>query len=80
MVHTQQPSAVAALRGDNTIAEIAEKFEVHPNQVTVWKSQMLERNIVSLFKTLMYTPRYPYLAPDCMTFSVRIQVCRMVVQ
>ena len=36
--------AVAALRGDKTIAEIAEKFEVHPNQVTVWKAQLLERS------------------------------------
>ena len=26
--------AVAALRGDKTIALISEKFEVHPNQVT----------------------------------------------
>ena len=36
--------AVGALRGDKTIAEIAEKFEVHPNQVTAWKAQLLERS------------------------------------
>ena len=36
--------AVASLRGDKTIAEIAEKFEVHPNQVTPWKAQLLERS------------------------------------
>jgi transposase len=36
--------AVAALRGDKTIAEVAEKFGVHPNQVTAWKAQLLERS------------------------------------
>jgi transposase-like protein len=36
--------AVAALRGDKTIAGIAEKFEVHPNQVTAWKAQLFERS------------------------------------
>ena len=36
--------AVAALRGDKTIAEIAEEFEVHPNQVTAWKTQLLKRS------------------------------------
>ncbi len=36
--------AVDALRGDKTIAEIAEEFEVHPNQVTPLKGQLLERS------------------------------------
>jgi transposase len=34
--------AVAAIRGDKTLSEIAEHFEVHPNQVTDWKRQLLE--------------------------------------
>ncbi len=36
--------AVTALQGGKTIAEIAEKFEVHPNQITTWKAQLLERS------------------------------------
>ena len=36
--------AVAALRGDKTVAEIAEKFEINPNQVTAWKTQLLKRS------------------------------------
>jgi transposase-like protein len=32
--------AIAAIRGERTIAQIAEQFDVHPNQVTSWKSQL----------------------------------------
>ena len=32
--------AIAAIKGERTIAQIAEQFDVHPNQVTVWKAQL----------------------------------------
>ena len=35
--------ALAALKGDKTLAEIADQYEVHVNQVTQWRSQLLER-------------------------------------
>ena len=32
--------AIAAIKGDRTIVQIAEQFDVHPNQVTEWKTQL----------------------------------------
>ena len=32
--------AIAAIKGDRTIAQISEQFDVHPNQVTTWKAQL----------------------------------------
>jgi transposase len=35
--------ALAAVRGDKTVAEIAQQFEVHPTQVTDWRRLLLDR-------------------------------------
>ena len=34
--------ALAAIRGQNTLAELAQHFDVHPNQITQWKAQLQE--------------------------------------
>ena len=34
--------ALAAIKGEKTLAELAEQFDVHPNQITTWRSQLLE--------------------------------------
>lgn len=35
--------AVAALKGNQTINEVASQYEVHPNQVKQWKGQLQEQ-------------------------------------
>lgn len=34
--------ALAALKGEKTLLELGQQFDVHANQITQWKSQLLE--------------------------------------
>jgi transposase len=34
--------ALAAIKGEKTLAELAQQFDIHPNQITQWKAQLLE--------------------------------------
>jgi len=34
--------ALEALKGEQTLVELSERYQVHPNQITEWKKQLLE--------------------------------------
>jgi transposase len=35
--------ALAAIKGEETLAQLATRFDLHPNQIVQWKNQLLER-------------------------------------
>ena len=34
--------ALAAVKGEKTLAELAQQFDIHPNQIAQWKAQLLD--------------------------------------
>ena len=40
--------ALAAVRGDKTLAQLAQQYDVHPSQITDWKNQLLT-NVADVF-------------------------------
>ena len=50
--------ALAALKGDQTLSELAVQFDVRPTQITQWKAQLLER-AASIFEGGTRSPEPP---------------------
>jgi transposase len=50
--------ALAAVKGDRTVAQLAEHFDVHPNQFTTWKTQ-LESGASEVFGSGSTAPSAP---------------------
>ena len=42
--------ALAAFKGEQTMAELSQRFDVHPNQITQWKAQLQEHS-ADVFKS-----------------------------
>jgi transposase len=34
--------ALAAIKGEKTLAELAQQYDIHPNQITAWRAQVLD--------------------------------------
>lgn len=39
--------ALAAIRGDQTVTELASLYKVHPNQITTWKRQAQDQLVAA---------------------------------
>jgi transposase-like protein len=58
--------ALAALKSDRTLSDLAQQFDVHPNQIADWKAQLLERAAQVFGETT------PAAAPDLKTLHAKI--------
>src|SRR5437667_6100574 len=60
--------ALAAVKGDHTLVQLAERFDVHPNQITQWKTELLQR-AAEVFATAAEKREH---GPDLKTLHAKI--------
>ena len=63
--------ALAAIKGDRTLAQLAEQFDVHPNQITSWKAQLEGGAASGVFGPGAATER-PHPAVDVKSLHAKI--------
>src|SRR3954449_580071 len=65
----QAKVALAAIKGEKTLAELAQQFDVHSNQITAWKAQLLD-GAAEVFSAAPRSPTTP--AIDVKTLHAKI--------
>jgi transposase-like protein len=50
--------ALAAIRGEKTLGELASQYDVHPNQIIQWNAQLQARRRIRRGISRCYTPRF----------------------
>ena len=60
--------ALTAIQGDLTMAELVKKFDVHPNQISEWKKQLLG-GALSPFVKVVVVPTYAAASKSPHSFS-----------
>lgn len=60
--------ALEAIKGDKTLSERAQQFEVHANQIVQWKKELLESADRHSYFTF-YNQNLDYQTPDVVYFG-----------
>ena len=55
--------ALEAVKEEQTLQELAEKYQVHPNQISAWKKKLLEQSAI-----LKYSKSHSKEVADCSTW------------
>ncbi len=58
--------ALEAMKGEHTLVELSERFEVHPNQITEWKKLLMDR------ASEIFNKGKPSRAPDIKELHAKI--------
>jgi transposase len=68
--------ALAAIRGDGTIAELASQFKIHPNMITKWKRDALD----GMKETFARNPKTVHQSHDTEIKTLQAKIGELIVE